>query len=245
MQSMMRQGAGIRILRRVFDNLDLSQRILGKIRIQMMMNNFTPAKVERIVGERASDQFYNKDFGTYDVAIEDGFNTTTQRQMEFAQLLQLKQMGVPIPDSALIRAATIQNKDKLIELMEQEKQQAMQMQQQQAQLQMQEQQATIEMAQARAQYERSGAAERVSRISENYQLANERDAEAEKDREQAMYNKVKTIKEAQEIDIANIGSIVSILSLLENDSKNNNRPNSVNQNLQDNLSMLQNSGISG
>ena len=36
--------------------------------------------------EEPAPQFYNKAFGKYDAAIEEGLNTTTQKQMRFAQL---------------------------------------------------------------------------------------------------------------------------------------------------------------
>ena len=112
--SMLRQGAGLTTLQNLYDQLDRSQKLLGNIIIKLISKNFTPGKVRRIIEKEPSPQFYSKAFGMYDAVITDGFNTSTQRQMEFAQLLQLKEIGVPIPNEVLIKTATLQNKNDLI-----------------------------------------------------------------------------------------------------------------------------------
>jgi len=99
-------------------------------------------KVERIIEEKPSEQFYNKYFGKYDVAVSAGINTDTQRQMALAQGLHLKEAGIPIPDSFFIENMAIQNKQEIIQQMEQEKQQAAQQQQQQEQIQQQRDSST-------------------------------------------------------------------------------------------------------
>jgi len=101
--------------------------------VDLIQTNFTPGKIKRIIEEEPAPQFYNKAFGTYDVAVEEGLNTTTQKQMQFAQLLQLREAGVPISQDDLLEAATIQNKKKIIENARAQQQMAMQMQQTQVQ----------------------------------------------------------------------------------------------------------------
>jgi len=217
--SMMRQGAGLITLQRLFNNADSAQKLLGQLTMKVIQNNFTPGKVQRIIEEEPTEEFYNQNFGKYDVAIEEGFNTSTQRQQQFAQLLQLKQLGIPIPDETMIEACTLQNKNKLIETLQQQAQAAQEQQQAQAQMQMQEQAATIEMAKARAQADQGMAVERLSRVNENEQLAVERKAEAEKDREQALLNKAKTMKELQEIDLKQIEQILKLAKMLQVDEE--------------------------
>jgi len=213
--SMLRQGAGLTTLQNLFDQLDYSQRLLGKIMIDIVQANFTPGKVQRIIGEKPSDEFFNKKFGRYDAAVEEGLNTTTQRQMQFAQLLQLKESGVPIPNEALLEAATIQNKKKLIEQIEaQEKAQAEQAQAQQ-QSQMEMQAAQTKLTQARAVADQGLGLERISRVQENEALASEREASAEKDHMDAMLKMVKTMKELEGIDIAQLEKLIGLSSLLK------------------------------
>jgi len=208
--SMLRQGAGLTTLQSLFDQLDRSQKLLGKLMINIIQNNFTPGKVKKITEEEPSPQFYNKAFGKYDAAVEEGVNTTTQKQMQFAQLLQLRELGIQIPDNFILDSATIQNKTELKEAMQQQQQQQQQMQEQQAQVQIQEQQARTDLAHSRAQADRGLGMERISRIEENKALAVERRAEAVKDREQGVLNLVRSLKEIEDIDINQLEKLVAL-----------------------------------
>lgn len=208
--SMLRQGAGLTTLQVLFDNLDQSQKQLGKIMIDVIQSNFTPGKIKRIIEDEPTEQFYNKAFGKYDAAIEDGLNTTTQRQMQFAQMLQLREAGVPISTKDLLEAATIQGKDKIIENAMQQEQQQSQMQQAQMQAQMEEQKARTNLADARAVADKGLGLERLSRIEENRALAVERISEGEKDREQALLNFVKALKEIESVDLAHLEKLLTL-----------------------------------
>jgi hypothetical protein len=208
--SMLRQGAGLTTLQRLFDQLDFSQKLLGRIMIQIIQANFAPGKIGMILSEEPSERFFSKNFGRYDAAVEEGFNTSTQRQMQFAQLLHLREVGINIPEETIINAATLQDKRDLIEQLKQQQQQQQQMQQAQAQSEMQEQQATIQMAQARADADRGLAEERKSRVSENQALAVERMSQAYKEEEEALLNKVKILKELQSIDLTHLEKLNSL-----------------------------------
>ena len=214
--SMLRQGAGLTTLQPLFDQLDRAQKLLGKIMIDIIQANFTPGKIKKILsGEEPTPQFYNKAFGKYGAAIEEGLDTTTQKQMQFAQLLQLKEVGVQIPDSVLLDAATIQNKKKLMEAIQQQQQQQQQMQQQQMQAAMEEQKARTELAQARAIADKGLGLERVSRVEENRALAVERRAEAIKDQDIGLLNLVKALKELDHMDLEHIERLLAISQSLK------------------------------
>lgn len=214
--SMLRQGAGLTTLQPLFDQLDRAQKLLGKIMIDIIQANFTPGKIKKILsGEEPTPQFYNKAFGKYGAAIEEGLDTTTQKQMQFAQLLQLKEVGVQVPDSVLLDAATIQNKKKLTEALQQQQQQQQQMQQQQMQAAMEEQKARTELAQARAIADKGLGLERVSRVEENRALAVERRAEAIKDQDIGLLNLVKALKELDHMDLEHIERLLAISQSLK------------------------------
>lgn len=209
--SMLRQGAGLTTLQILFDNLDRSQKLLGKLMIDLIQANFTPGKVKKILeGEEPTAQFYNKAFGKYDAAVEEGLNTTTQKQMQFAQLLQLREAGVPIPDDILLESATIQNKTKLVEAIQKIQQGQAQAQEKQMQAALQEQAARTQLAQSKSIADQGLGLERLSRIKENKALAIERVAEAEKDREIGLLNLVKALKEIEDMDLAHIEKLISL-----------------------------------
>jgi hypothetical protein len=214
--SMLRQGAGLTTLQILFDHLDYAQKLLGKLMIDIVQTNFTPGKVKKILEtSEPTQQFYNKAFGKYDAAVEEGLNTTTQKQMNFAQLIQLKEIGLMIPDDVLLEASTIQDKKKLVEAVARASQQKQQLEQAQAQSLMQEQQARTELAQARAVADKGLGLERVSRVQENQALAEERRAQAEKDEQTALLEKVKALKELESIDIAHLEKLLALANILK------------------------------
>ena len=213
--AMLRQGAGLTTLQRLFDQLDYSQKLLGKIILEIVQTNFTPGKVKRIIEEEPSPQFYHKAFGKYDAAVEEGLNTTTQKQMQFAQLMQLRELGVAIPDDVLIDAATIQNKNELKEAIEQQKQQEAQMQQMQLQAALEEQKARTNLADARAVADQGLGLERLSRIKENQALAVERRAEAAKDRATGLLNLAKAAQEMETIDLTQLEQMIALAKAVQ------------------------------
>lgn len=217
--SMLRQGASLTTLQILFDQLDFSQKMLGKLMIDVIQANWTPGKVKRIIEEEPTQQFYNKAFGKYDAVVEEGFNTSTQKQMQFAQLLQLRSEGVNIPDDILLDAATVQNKKQLIEAVVKAQQQKQQMEQMQAQVAMQEQQAKIELAQARATADKGLGLERVSRVEENQALAVERRAEAQKDQDVGLLNLVRALKELDTVEIDQIHKLMQLSALMKPDNQ--------------------------
>ena len=217
---MLRQGAGLTTLQILFDNLDYAQKLLGHLMLDLIQTNFMPGKVKKILeSEEPSPQFYNKAFGKYGCTIEEGLNTTTQKQMQFAQLLQLKQAGVPVPDQNLLEAATIQDKKKLLDSIAQSQQQVAQSQQQQQQLQAQQLQAQTELTHARAEADRGLGLERISRVKENQALAVERQAAAEKDHEIGLLNFVKALKEIDSVDLAHIEKLINLSRVVKQHEK--------------------------
>ena len=213
--SMLRQGAGLTTLQILFDQLDRSQKLLGKIMIDIIQTNFTPGKIKRIIEQEPSPQFYNKAFGKYDAAVEEGLNTTTQRQMQFAQMLELKNAGVPISDIDLLEASTVQNKKQIIDNLKAQQKQIAEQQQKQADIGMAEIQSRINATNAKAASDQGLAVERVSRVESNSALAEEHHAEATKDRLAGMLDIVKALKELDNIDLAQVHKLIELANIVK------------------------------
>jgi hypothetical protein len=213
---MLRQGAGLTTLQGLFDNLDHAQKLLGKVMIDLIQVNFTPGKVKKILeGQEPSAQFYNKAFGKYGATVEEGLNTTTQKQMQFAQLVQLRETGVPITNEDLLEASTFQGKKKIIENMQKQQQAQQEQLQQQSQIQMQLQQAQAELARSRSMADQGLAVERASRVEENRALAVQKLSEANKNDEQALLEKVKILKELEMMDLSHIEKLITMANSLK------------------------------
>lgn len=240
---MLRQGAGLTTLQRLFDQLDFSQKMLGDIILEYIQNNWTPGKVRRILNEEPTDQFYNRKFARYNCMIEEGLNTTSQKQMQLAQMLQLREVGVPISDEDLLEATTFQGKKKIIENMQRQKmemqqqqQSQMQLQQQQAEVAMRETEARIQMTKASATAAEGLGIERLSRVSENQAMVEERHAKAEADRDQGILNLVKAAKEIENIDIAQARQVFDLINIIKQYQEQNSQaqdPISLAKQLQD------------
>ena len=218
----LKMGAGMTTNEPVMDNLDKSQVILTERIMSTVMKNYTPGKIKAMLGgqEEPAPLFYNKAFGKYHCMVESGYDTESQKQLQFAQMYQLKQIDNTMFDAEdMLEAATIQNKTRIIEKHKERQQQAMQMQQQQAEAQQRLQEAQIEGIHARATADYATGGERESRIPENRAFAVQRLSEAEEQRELAVLNKVKALKELEEIDFSHLEKLLSMAALLKNMNK--------------------------
>ncbi|HEC65213.1 MAG TPA: hypothetical protein ENI23_07965 [bacterium] len=172
--------------------------------LEMLQANFTPGKVKRIIQQEPTPEFYNKNFGKYDAVVEEGLNTSTQRQLQFAQLLNLRETGVPVPTSILIETSTLTNKEQLVEAIAKEEEQKAQQQKEQSEMEIALLKAQVENLQAQSVANTGLGIERASRVQENKSLAIERRAEAQKDRDLGTLHLAKALKELDSIDIENI-----------------------------------------
>jgi hypothetical protein len=212
--SMLRQGAGLTTLRGLFDNLDRSQKLLGNLQIRLMQQNWTPGKIQRILQQEPTQEFYNRAFGKYDAVVEDGLNTSTQKQMQMQQLLQMRELGVPVPTNLLIENSTLQNKKELIDAIGQQEEQQAKAAEQQQQVQIQVLQAQIEDLKAKAMANEGLGVERASRVQENRALAVERMAQAQHDRASGDLDRAKAAKELSTIDLDHLERALGILKML-------------------------------
>ncbi|MBI9073788.1 MAG: hypothetical protein JEZ02_00155 [Desulfatibacillum sp.] len=159
----MRQAAGLTILQDIFDNYRLAKKLVGHKLIKLIQANYTPQKVARILGQQPSREFFTGDFGKYDAIPVEGVLSDTQRQMYFAQLVSLKQMGAPIPWKAILDAAPIEDKGRLQTMVEAEEQARTKASQSQAALaRVQE-----ELARARIRSDLAGAAQKQTQARKN------------------------------------------------------------------------------
>lgn len=214
----LRQGAGLTTLQGLFDSFDNSTKQLGKIYSEIIQRNFSFGKMQSILGREPSPVYRLKPedryFSQYDIRIEEGFDTATQRQMQMAQLLQLREIGVPVPSGVLVQAATLQNKNDLVQAIQAEEQAQSQAQQMEMQKQMALLQAQIENMEAKSLADTGLGIERASRLQENQLLAEERRTQAIENIEAAKLDKVRAIKEIEQMDLAKIQQLLALVQLM-------------------------------
>lgn len=201
--SMLRQGAGLTTLQTIFDKLDYTQRLYGKIRLQAIRKNFSKGKIRNILGHDADPRFFTSHSQKYGVAVEEGNYSTSQKQMELQQLLHFKELGMGIADKSIIRAAFLTNKRQVIEDMQEQNQQ--QAQAQQMEMQREEKKVNADSMVKYTQAKSNLAKEKELMASAQEKIANISTLQAKSEHEMATADLelVKMMVELEDMDLAN------------------------------------------
>ena len=207
----MRSNAGIMGLRNVFDSLAESQKILGKKVMRLIQENYSPEKIQMITKKQPTDEFFSQAWSKYHVVVEEGVLTDTQRQSNFLQLMALKQIGIEIPDSLIIKNSNLHDKRELNEILEAQAQQQKEMMDKQEQLQMQQMQVMTDGIESKAQSDIALAQERMATIGLKNAEHAERIQRAEQDRTAADLNMIKALKELQGMDWGMVSQKITML----------------------------------
>jgi hypothetical protein len=214
--TMIRQGAAVTGLQKLFDQFDEFQRLVGDITIEMMQKNWTFGKVKQIIGEDPTPEFDNKLFFKYGCKVVPGVLTESQQQLEAQQLIYAKtELGIPVPTKRILAALTLQNKDELIAEIEQAEQAQQKQAQQMSQLQMQQLQVDNETKLSYARSQDGLAQERISKIQLDKALNAERLQRSEEEKTAGLLNVIKALKELQGIDLTHIEKSLNILQQLQ------------------------------
>lgn len=203
-----RQGAGINSLQTIFSNADQAMCQLGRIFGNFHKCNTLPYKVKQITGLDPTDSFYLGIFPEYNVVVEQGLLTESQREREATILLQLMDKGFKgISPDEVIDLLNLTNglriKQQMAEAAQAEQEQAAQATEQQIELALPKEMAQANYLNAAADASRATAQERISRIMENQGLAQKNFATALAEQEKALLDHVKAIAQIEEIDLQN------------------------------------------
>lgn len=206
--SKMRQSAGLVNLQDLFDGLRESQKLLGRKVLQLIQKNYSPEKIQLITKKDPPPEFYSKIFSKYDVVVEEGVQTDTQRQSQFAQMAALRAMGVQFSDEEIVEASNLHDKTKYKERLAAQSQAAAQQQQIQEQL-------LAAQVQSKTQADNALAAERINKVQLDAALSAERLNRAEEDKSASMLNLIKAVRELEGMDLDQLVKKVELLKSLE------------------------------
>lgn len=190
-----RASNGLKGNRGIFDNLEQSKKYLGKLVIECIQKNFSPGKVQRIINDDPTEEFFSGQFEEYDCVVKQAVKTATQREAYYYQLLQLVALGAPIPWDEILKVAPIQGSTKLYEILQQQQEQ----QQQAAQMEMEAAQVQKAMDMASINQSNALAEERRARVLADIGLAKERESEVVQNHAKAFLDNAKTIGEINDL----------------------------------------------
>jgi len=209
----LRQGAALTTLQELFDNMDLSQRNAGRLHWAIIQKNYTLGKITKMIQEVPTNEFRDKSFQKYDAVVANAPLTDTTRQLAFRQRYFMWKDGFPIPPDQVMQDLDIQDKDKLMESIQQQQQAQQQQEQQMAQLQMQNQQIVNESLQSKSMSDRALAGEREQKARLEQVEVLTKYNESEHMKSLAVLDRVKAAKEVESMGVSDF---VQIFNLIEN-----------------------------
>jgi hypothetical protein len=214
-----RIAQGLRSNRKLMDNVETAQQILGNLVVQAIQNKYPAGKVKRILGEDPTSQFYDQEFEQYDAVLKEGVRSKSQRDAYYTELVNLKREGiVDVPQSEIIDNLPMAGQSKLKDTINQQ----MQAQAQQQQKMDQQELSTIKMNNAKSEQDIAMAQERRAKVLSEVALAKERIAAAEESRTQATLDRVKTINEIAGMETDRFIKVMDFIQTLEASNKEEN-----------------------
>lgn len=199
----MKQSMAIMQLGPIQTNMWEAQRLLAH-KTTKMIQNYTPEKVERLLGYKPTEEFYNRTFLDYDVNIVPAVMTDNQKQYAFMQAWAMKQGGAEVPDEMLWELSPFPINEKFMEKIRQQSEAA----EQQAQQEAEDKKQVNELLQAKAFGDIALGEERLSRIKYDAALSEERLAAAQEERARSVLDIVRAGKEFQEMDAKKQGMAI-------------------------------------
>lgn len=207
-----RVAQGLRSTRKVFDNIEQSQLILGELVMLAQQANYSPGKIRRIINEEPTAQFYDRDFEQYDAVIKEGVRSQSQKDAYYYELVNLKREGiVDVPQDEIVRALQMSGVDDLKKAIDKN----MQNQAQQVQMAQQAAQLNLEVLNATKEEKLGLAQERRSRVISNLSLKDERESEAQQNIAQAALDRAKAITEIAKMNEDRIMQVLHFVNQLE------------------------------
>jgi hypothetical protein len=197
-----RAGQALVGLRDLFDNLSLTQKIIGE-KLLKLIQQYSPRRIQRITGKEPPQQFYTRNFGEFDSVVTEGMETDSQRNLFYTELVQLKQLGDrfkdPVPFSwgfILKNFAPVAMRAELAAEVTKNEQQQNQQREQEQKIRMQQLTVDLELAKGN--------------IVANRGIAAAQQAKAVEDQSDAALNRVKTIAEIQDIGQARVLELAAL-----------------------------------
>ena len=207
-----RIAQGLRGNRKIFDNVETAQEVLGSLILTAIQHHYSAGKVERILGEKPTEQFYEEEFEQYDAVIKEGVRSKSQQDAYYYELVNLKRDGiVDVPQAEIVKALSMSGLSSLQEAMEKQDQ----MLSAKAAQAQQVEQMKMEVLNATKEEKLGLAKERKSRVVSNLSLKDERESEAQQNIAQAALDRAKAITEIAQMNESRILRVLEFVNHLE------------------------------
>lgn len=214
--TMLKQAANLMVLQKYYDQWDYSQKLTGNLLLQIVLSNWSPEKCALYLGEEPTELFYSRIFAKFQVLVEEGLLTPTQRNMQAQQMMDINQLfGREVfPPSMIIKDMNLSGKAEAMEFLQQQEQQ-MQAQQQEAQnIQHTFEEAKLKEMYARAAAQIATARERHGRAEADIGLFEERLSEITHNRAMATKAKMEALDKLVDV-VGKMGEIETAMKMAD------------------------------
>lgn len=174
--AMIKQAANLLVFQKYFDQWDQSLKLTGDLLLKIILNNWQPSKMSLLLGEEPSPHFYSKIFAKYQVVVEEGLLTPTQKSYQAQQMMEINQAfgREVLPPSMIIKDMNIQGKAEIMEFLQQQEQMQQAIQQEESIFKHAVEDAKLKELYSRATANLSMSKERAGRFDANVGLLEER-----------------------------------------------------------------------
>ncbi len=216
---LLKQAANLMVFQKYFDQWDHALKLVGERLLQIVLNNWNAAKVGMMIGEDPSPHFYSKIFAKYHTVVEEGLLTSTQRNLQAQQMLDINTTfgREVIPPSMIIKDMNIQGKAQIMKFLQQQEEQASVVQEHTQMVQHAFEEAKLKELYSRATANIATARERHGRAESNIGLFEERLSEITRNRALATKDKMEALEKLVDV-IAKYGEIEAALKMNELES---------------------------
>lgn len=214
--ALIKQAANLIVFQKYFDQWDFSLKTVGGLCLEVVLNNWNAEKVALLIGEEPTAHFYSKIFAKYQVIVEEGLLTATQKNFQAQQMMDINSAfgREVLPPSMIVKDMNLQGKAEISEYLQQQEQQAQVMQQQQQDIQHGYEDARIKELYSRATANIATARERHGRSEADIGLFEERLSEITHNRAMATKAKMEALEKLVDV-IAKFGEIETMLKMNE------------------------------
>jgi hypothetical protein len=214
--TMLKQAANLMVLQKYFDQWDYSQKLLGNLLLQIVLNNWSAEKVALYLGEEPSPHFYSRVFAKFQVLVEEALLTPTQKNMQAQQLLDINNVfGREVfPPSMIIKDMNLSGKAEAMEFLQQQEKQMQAVQQEAQNIQHTFEEAKLKELYARAAAQIATARERHGRAEADIGLFEERLSEISHNRAMATKAKMEALDKLVDV-VGKFGEIETALKMAQ------------------------------
>lgn len=207
-----RIAQGLRGNRKIMDNIETAQQVVGGLVMTCVQATYPPEKVKRILGEEPTEQFYDKNFEQYDAVIKEGVKSKSQKDAYYYELVNLKKDGVvDVPQAEIVKALSMAGASDLEDAIKKQDEGLAAAAAQAAEKEKME----IEVLSATKEEKLGLAKERITRSIGNLALKDERESEAQQNIAQAALDRAKAITEIASMHEDRILKVLQFVNQLE------------------------------